>query len=123
MIRVMRMYKTFLFDGEANDFCRHFTDDQGNSYYTGFIYGCMSVAMLYDLGIEDYFDNEVLQKDIFLPKKEYLGKVYDDTLGNDKCLLGIMPPYMAASPSQIWIPMPDGYDMTKDAKNVLELRR
>ena len=30
-------------DGGANDFCRQFTDDQGNPYYTGFIDGCMSV--------------------------------------------------------------------------------
>jgi hypothetical protein len=28
----------------ANDICRQFTDDQGNPYYSGFIYGCMSVA-------------------------------------------------------------------------------
>jgi hypothetical protein len=42
---------------------------------------------IYDLGIEDYFDNEVLQKNIFLPKKEYLSKVYDDTLSTDKWLL------------------------------------
>jgi hypothetical protein len=27
----------------ANDICRQFTDDQGNPYYSGFIYGCMSV--------------------------------------------------------------------------------
>ena len=32
-----------LFDGGANDFCRQFTDDQGNPYYTGFIDGCISV--------------------------------------------------------------------------------
>ena len=32
------------FDGGANDICRQFTDDQGNPYYTGFIYGCMSVV-------------------------------------------------------------------------------
>jgi hypothetical protein len=31
------------FDGGANDICRQFTDDQGNPYYSGFIYGCMSV--------------------------------------------------------------------------------
>ena len=28
----------------ANDICRQFTDDQGNPYYSGFIYGCMSVV-------------------------------------------------------------------------------
>jgi hypothetical protein len=33
----------FPFDEAANDFCRQFTDDQGNPYYTGFIDGCMSV--------------------------------------------------------------------------------
>jgi hypothetical protein len=33
----------FPFDGGANDFCRQFTDDQGNPYYTGFIDACMSV--------------------------------------------------------------------------------
>jgi hypothetical protein len=27
----------------ANDICRQFTDDQGNPYYSGFIFGCMSV--------------------------------------------------------------------------------
>jgi hypothetical protein len=31
------------FVGGANDICRQFTDDQGNPYYSGFIYGCMSV--------------------------------------------------------------------------------
>jgi hypothetical protein len=35
--------RDFPFDGGANDICRQFTDDQGNPYYTGFIYGCMSV--------------------------------------------------------------------------------
>ena len=30
-------------DGGANDFCRQFTDDQGNPYCTGFIDGCMSI--------------------------------------------------------------------------------
>jgi hypothetical protein len=33
----------FPFDQGANDFCRQFTDDQGNPYYTGFIDGCVSV--------------------------------------------------------------------------------
>jgi hypothetical protein len=33
----------FPFDGGANDFCRQFTNDQGNPYYTGFIDGCMSI--------------------------------------------------------------------------------
>jgi hypothetical protein len=33
----------FPFDEGANDFCRQFTDDQGNPYYTGFIDGCMSI--------------------------------------------------------------------------------
>jgi hypothetical protein len=35
--------RDFPFDGGANDICRQFTDNQGNPYYTGFIYGCMSV--------------------------------------------------------------------------------
>jgi hypothetical protein len=30
-------------DSGTNDYCRQFTDDQGNPYYTGFIDGCMSV--------------------------------------------------------------------------------
>ena len=33
----------FPLDGGANDFCRQFTDDQGNPYYTGFNDGCMLV--------------------------------------------------------------------------------
>lgn len=36
--------RDFPFDGGANDICRQFTDNQGNPYYTGFIYGCMSVG-------------------------------------------------------------------------------
>jgi hypothetical protein len=35
--------RDFPFDGGAHDICRHFTDYQGNPYYTGFIYGCISV--------------------------------------------------------------------------------
>jgi hypothetical protein len=33
--------------------------------------------------LESYFDEEVLEKNILLPKKEYLNEVYDDTLGTD----------------------------------------
>lgn len=32
------------FDHEAYIICRQFTDDQGNPYYSGFVYGCMSVV-------------------------------------------------------------------------------
>ncbi len=32
------------FDGRTNDICRQFTDDQGNPYYSGFVYGCVSVV-------------------------------------------------------------------------------
>jgi hypothetical protein len=32
------------FEGRANDICKQFTDDQGNPYYSGFVYGCMSVT-------------------------------------------------------------------------------
>ena len=39
---------------------------------------------IYDLGIVDYFDDDVLEKNILLPKKEYLNEVYDDVLGTDK---------------------------------------
>jgi CRISPR-associated endonuclease/helicase Cas3 len=42
---------------------------------------------VYDLGIEDYFDAEVLEKNILLPKKEYLNEVYDAVLGTDKWLI------------------------------------
>ena len=43
MMRVMKMDGTSHVDGGANDFCRQFTDDQGNPYYSGFIDGCMSI--------------------------------------------------------------------------------
>lgn len=42
---------------------------------------------IYDLGIVDYFDDEALEKNILLPKKEYLNQVYDDVLGTDKWFL------------------------------------
>ena len=42
---------------------------------------------IYDLGIVDYFDSEALEKNILLPKKEYLNEVYDDVLGTDKWLI------------------------------------
>jgi Mn-dependent DtxR family transcriptional regulator len=42
---------------------------------------------IYDLGIEDYFDSEALEKNILLPKKEYLNEVYHDVVGTDKWLL------------------------------------
>jgi len=42
---------------------------------------------VYDLGIEDYFDGDVSEKNILLPKKEYLNEVYDSVLGTDKWLI------------------------------------
>jgi CRISPR/Cas system-associated endonuclease/helicase Cas3 len=38
-------------------------------------------------GIEDYFDGDVLEKNILLPKKEYLNEVYDSVLGTEKWLI------------------------------------
>jgi len=35
----------------------------------------------------DYFDDDVLEKNILLPKKEYLNEVYDNILGTDKWLI------------------------------------
>jgi hypothetical protein len=43
---------------------------------------------VYDLRIEDYFDVDVLEKNMLLPKKEYLSEVYDSILGTDKWLIG-----------------------------------
>lgn len=45
---------------------------------------------VYDLpiNIEDYFDGDILEKNMLLPKKEYLSKVYDSVLGTDKWLIG-----------------------------------
>jgi CRISPR/Cas system-associated endonuclease/helicase Cas3 len=41
-----------------------------------------------DLAIEDYFDADVLEKNMLLPKKEHLGEVYDSIIGTDKWLVG-----------------------------------
>jgi CRISPR-associated endonuclease/helicase Cas3 len=43
---------------------------------------------VYDLGIEDYFDSDALDKNILLPKKDHLDMIYDSILGTDKWLLG-----------------------------------
>jgi len=43
---------------------------------------------VYDLRIRDYFDVDVLEKSILLPKKEHLNEVYDSILGTDKWLIG-----------------------------------
>jgi len=43
---------------------------------------------VYDLRIQDYFDVDVLEKSILLPKKEHLNEVYDSILGTDKWLIG-----------------------------------
>jgi hypothetical protein len=37
MILVYEDGQDFPFDGGVNDFCREFTDDQGNPYYKDFI--------------------------------------------------------------------------------------
>jgi hypothetical protein len=43
---------------------------------------------IYELGIQNYFDSDVLEtRNILLPKKEYLTEVYDSTLGTDKWLI------------------------------------
>ncbi len=42
---------------------------------------------VYDLGIQDYFDADVFEKNILLPKKERLNQVYDGILGTDKWLI------------------------------------
>jgi CRISPR-associated helicase Cas3 len=42
---------------------------------------------VYDLDIQDYFDVDVLEKNILLPKKEHLNDVYDGVLGTDKWLI------------------------------------
>ena len=42
---------------------------------------------VYDLGIVDDFDPDALEKNILLPKKEYLNQVYDNILGTDKWLV------------------------------------
>ena len=39
---------------------------------------------VYDLGIVDDFDPGALEKNILLPRKEYLNQVYDSILGTDK---------------------------------------
>ena len=38
---------------------------------------------IHKLEIQDYFDEEILEKNILLPKKEYLREVYDKRLGTD----------------------------------------
>ena len=38
-------------------------------------------------GIEDYFDGDVLEKNILLPKKEYLKEEYDIVLSTGKWLI------------------------------------
>ena len=43
---------------------------------------------VHDLGIgEDYFDNDALEKNILLPKKDYLNEVYHSKIGTDKWLI------------------------------------
>jgi hypothetical protein len=39
------------------------------------------------LGILDKFDPEALEKNILLPKKEYLNEIYDSVLGTDKLIV------------------------------------
>jgi hypothetical protein len=41
----------------------------------------------HDLNIEDYFDSEALERNILLPKKEYLNRVYDNMLDTDRWLI------------------------------------
>jgi CRISPR-associated endonuclease/helicase Cas3 len=38
---------------------------------------------IHKLDIQDYFDEELLEKSILLPKKQYLDKIYDKKLGTD----------------------------------------
>jgi hypothetical protein len=38
---------------------------------------------IHKLDIQDLFDEEIFEKNILLPKKEYLDQVYDDKLGTD----------------------------------------
>jgi hypothetical protein len=39
------------------------------------------------LEIKDYFDDDLFEQNILLPKKkEYLDKVYDKTIGTDKLI-------------------------------------
>lgn len=45
------------------------------------------LGKIYSLDIENYFDAEALEKNILLPKKEYLHEIYDDTVGTDKWLI------------------------------------
>jgi hypothetical protein len=43
---------------------------------------------VHDLGIgEDYFDDDALEKNILLPKKDYLNDLYHSKLGTDKWLI------------------------------------
>ncbi len=42
---------------------------------------------IHKLDIKDYFDEEIFQKNMLLPKKEYLDKVYDNRLGTDIWLI------------------------------------
>jgi CRISPR/Cas system-associated endonuclease/helicase Cas3 len=42
---------------------------------------------IYELGIQDFFDEDGIERNILLPKKEYLTEVYDSVLGTDKWLI------------------------------------
>ena len=42
---------------------------------------------IYELDIQDYFDEDGIERNILLPKKEYLTEVYDSILGTDKWLI------------------------------------
>jgi hypothetical protein len=39
------------------------------------------------LGIKHYFDDDLFEQNILLPKKECLNIVYDKTMGTDKLIL------------------------------------
>lgn len=42
---------------------------------------------IYELDIQNYFDEDGIERNILLPKKEYLAEVYDSKLGTDKWLI------------------------------------
>jgi CRISPR-associated endonuclease/helicase Cas3 len=42
---------------------------------------------IHKFDIQDYFDEETLEKNLLLPKKEHLDEVYDKRLGTDKWLI------------------------------------
>lgn len=52
-------------------------------------YGLFTVSLPFGIKIDYhmYFDNELLEKNILLPKKEMLDQVYDKTMGLDKWLM------------------------------------